>query len=458
MEIQEYIKLRAEYKVKNRGHYLFLETTKDGKTHVVRALKFLQALSFVLADGHLTIGEISDKISSLFKHQVNAMDILEIFHQHKCLFITSKEIINTKNKNARLKEIVGFLNSAHALPMDPYFSRQFTNLMIFVTNRCTQDCVYCFLEKDLKRDNNYNTLTMDDIQMLALQASKLNIRTVELCGGEPLERTDIISIIEAFTQYGLYVKLSTKRNFTEEFVLQLKKSHVNEFNISLDTISQEIAHKLIGNPNYAVSGLLKSVQLLIGYEIPFTIKTVVTSVNIHTIPQMVEKLYIMGCRNFEIMPYFNYSGDADREQLYPNQNDLNWLGLQLNNLSVRLNGINLNVFFDRINGDCGSKNKISFCSARSSGLVVHSDGTYGFCANSLDSRLRFSHIYKMTLAEAWDSQELHDFIFPSKDCYASTDCGNCKRFYECLPSRCHVRALKLYNNLWEKDSYCKGMC
>ena len=157
------------------------------------------------------------------------------------------------------------------------------------------------------------------------------------------------------------------------------------------------------------------------------------------------------------MPYFNYSIDPDREQLYPTPDALSWLNLQLKQLSALFAGIKLNVFFDSINGDCGSKNKISFCSARSSGLVVHSDGSYGFCANSLDARLRFSHIHKMTLAEAWDSQDLHDFIFPSKERYASTDCGNCKRFYDCLPRRCHVRALRLYNNLWEKDSYCEGV-
>ena len=61
------------------------------------------------------------------------------------------------------------------------------------------------------------------------------------------------------------------------------------------------------------------------------------------------------------------------------------------------------------------KGEGEICYARYSGLVIHSDGKYGFCANSLNEKLKFSSIREKTLEQIWNSPELIRFIFPDLD-------------------------------------------
>lgn len=438
-----YVQLKREYELKDCGSYLFVEKIDNPADRVSWALTIKQGIVFALADGSKTVNQIDEYVALCLRN--SSFQGVKIYHEYSAFFNFSPTPILPPRDN--LSELTNYIKHFDKANADPYFVRKLEHLMIFVTNTCFQRCSYCFLEQDLINKTS-DVLSLEFLNTIAYQAKALKIKTVELCGGEPLERVDIVDVVRAFTKYGLDVRMSTKHSFSENFAQQLADARIGEFGISIDTLSSDIASLLIQNRNYKVSSLVDSIRYAVKYNLPLKIKTVITSLNFYTIPELIEVLYDYGCRHFELIPFFNYSNSPEKEKFHATINDLDWLEAQLYTLESRLPEIRIE------RNKRGNKNCSSYCAARYSSLIIHANGRYGFCANSLDTRLQYGNVFDMTLKDAWLSPELHKYIFPNPLSYTSSRCGQCEQFFSCLPKRCLVRSIRFTNDLFSKDPYC----
>jgi len=109
-----------------------------------------------------------------------------------------------------------------------------------VTYRCQCRCKHCsvsnyFAEaKAGKRDE----LTTEQINDVLDQAVKMGIPKVDLFGGEPLLRKDVVDLVRYGARKGLYISLTTNAwLLTRDMTRRLKEAGISCINISLDSIN-----------------------------------------------------------------------------------------------------------------------------------------------------------------------------------------------------------------------------
>src|ERR1700757_2254146 len=80
-------------------------------------------------------------------------------------------------------------------------------LVAELTHRCPLHCVYCSNPLELtKRATELSTATWSRVFH---EAAEIGVLQADFTGGEPLARTDILELIRAARQSGLYVSLIT---------------------------------------------------------------------------------------------------------------------------------------------------------------------------------------------------------------------------------------------------------
>jgi uncharacterized radical SAM superfamily Fe-S cluster-containing enzyme len=117
-----------------------------------------------------------------------------------------------------------------------------TNLL--VTNRCDLRCSYCFMnagasghvyEPDLK--------TLRKIMLQARNTKPIGSKAIQITGGEPCIREDIIDIVEMAKELGFsHIQVNTngmKLAESVNFCKELKKAKVNTIYMSFDGVSKE---------------------------------------------------------------------------------------------------------------------------------------------------------------------------------------------------------------------------
>ena len=104
-------------------------------------------------------------------------------------------------------------------------------ISIEVTHNCTADCEHCDKGKKIK---NEIQATPEEYRRIYEEVRPL---MVQVSGGEPLLRKDILDIVRIFKNPGHlpYIVFITNASLlTEEKYLQLKEAGVDQFSISLD--------------------------------------------------------------------------------------------------------------------------------------------------------------------------------------------------------------------------------
>lgn len=449
MKVDKYIQLNHQYYLSNKGSYLILEYRNQEVNDIAMALSIYEGIIFCLADGSRTIKDIDNFLCTLYKNYTKSCAYIYKKYIHFFDESNSPFFVLRKGDCAVLLSYIR--NYGKKRLIDPYLSRSLDHLMIYVTTKCHFDCSYCFLEHDMK--NGEDDLPIATLKRIANEAKCANIKTIELCGGDPLDRPDIIEVIKAFSDQGLYVRLSTKHSFSDSFAIQVAGTGIGEIGISLDTISETIAKKLIANPSYSIKDVLTSIDALIKVGVPTKIKTVITSLNIFDIPRMINELYHLGCRCFELNPFFSLDSSHELEYLHAAQRDYVILENDISVLEKRFPDIKIERNFS-LSDTKKTEGCSTYCSARFSSLIIHANGQYGFCANSLDLRLRFGNVDSMSLYDAWNSQEFHRFLFPKQELFSDLKCGQCAEYYDCLPKRCLVRSIRSDGQVFGKDFIC----
>lgn len=127
-------------------------------------------------------------------------------------------------------------------------------LIIFgITFRCQCTCSHCYAgaghEGDKYTVDVKNELTFEEIKSLLDQAAKMGIPKIDLFGGEPLIRDDIVDIVAHGAKRGLYMAITTNAEYlTKDLVVTLKKAGVNCINISLDSVIERVHDRHRGRP------------------------------------------------------------------------------------------------------------------------------------------------------------------------------------------------------------------
>jgi cyclic pyranopterin phosphate synthase len=130
--------------------------------------------------------------------------------------------------------------SSEAAPLIDKYGRHVDYVRLSVTDRCDFRCVYCMSEKMTFLPRK-EVLSLEEIHRVARAFTQLGVRRIRLTGGEPLVRSNIMSLIENIGALpGLdELLITTNGSRLEAMADDLKRAGVSRINISLDSLDAD---------------------------------------------------------------------------------------------------------------------------------------------------------------------------------------------------------------------------
>lgn len=138
------------------------------------------------------------------------------------------------------------------------FQRRIDYVRLSVTDRCDFRCVYCMAE-NMTFVPKQHVLTLEEIHEIARAFVELGVGKVRLTGGEPLIRSNVLSLIQSLGQLpGLdQLVLTTNGSQLHRLAAPLRECGVKRINISLDSLQPRRFRQLTrhGNLDQVIAGI-----------------------------------------------------------------------------------------------------------------------------------------------------------------------------------------------------------
>jgi len=101
-----------------------------------------------------------------------------------------------------------------------FFNRKLRTLIFFITTKCQLKCKHCFYSSELNNPE-VNELTLKEIEKIADKIPSLEY--VQISGGEPFLRNDLIEVMEIFFKRGIKkIMIPSNGYLTKKIVSQAK--------------------------------------------------------------------------------------------------------------------------------------------------------------------------------------------------------------------------------------------
>ena len=120
------------------------------------------------------------------------------------------------------------------------FGRRVDYIRLSVTDRCDFRCVYCMTE-DMTFLPRSEILSLEEIYQVAHAFTELGVKKIRLTGGEPMVRSNVMSLIKRLGALpGLEeLLLTTNGAQLEKYSWSLKEAGLSRINISIDSLDAE---------------------------------------------------------------------------------------------------------------------------------------------------------------------------------------------------------------------------
>lgn len=120
------------------------------------------------------------------------------------------------------------------------FGREIDYIRLSVTDRCDFRCVYCMTE-DMTFLPRKQILSLEELYQVAKAFTELGVKKIRLTGGEPMVRSDVMTLIEQLGALPGLEELLLTTNGAQlgKFAEPLKQAGVNRINISIDSLDAE---------------------------------------------------------------------------------------------------------------------------------------------------------------------------------------------------------------------------
>jgi pyrroloquinoline quinone biosynthesis protein E len=167
-----------------------------------------------------------------------------------------------------------------------------------LTHRCPLQCPYCSNPIDLNRRSE--ELTTDEWRGVFQQSAALGVLQVHLSGGEPTLRRDLVDIIAAAHNAGLYSNLITAGvRLSRERLVSFADAGLDHVQVSIqDSDAQNADH--IANMKGAFDQKLATARWVRELDLPLTANVVVHRQNLDHIEDIIDLALRLGAHRLEI--------------------------------------------------------------------------------------------------------------------------------------------------------------
>ena len=167
-----------------------------------------------------------------------------------------------------------------------------------LTHRCPLSCPYCSNPVEMaKLDSELDTKTWARVFS---EASALGVLQLHLSGGEPASRRDLVALVNAAREAGLYTNLITSAiGLSERRLNQLDEAGLDHIQLSLQGTDAVMADD-VGGYRGGFDRKMKTVDWIRQIGFPLTLNFVLHRHNAHQLPRALELAQEMGARRIEI--------------------------------------------------------------------------------------------------------------------------------------------------------------
>ena len=275
-------------------------------------------------------------------------------------------------------------------------------LIAEVTHRCPLHCVYCSNPQELTaRSNELQTAVWTRVFQ---EAAQLGVMQLDLTGGEPLARPDLVPLIHAARAAGLYVNLITSGLPLDEKRLdELVAAGLDHFQLSFQGAREDAANEICGTKAHAQK--LCVLDWLKSRRVGLTLNFVLHRSNLDQLGKMLSIAENSSASRVEFahVQYYGWAF-ANREQLLPTREQVRHSIDFFRNAQERLRG-KLRVeyvvpdYYAKFPKPCmgGWASKAILITPRGEAMPCH--------AAAVIPGLRFENVREKSLREIWESSE-----------------------------------------------------
>src|SRR5712672_144669 len=321
-------------------------------------------------------------------------------------------------------------------------------LIAELTHRCPLHCVYC--SNPLELQNRANELTTETGSRVFKEAAELGVLQADLTGGEPLARTDVLELVRAARNAGLYVNLNTSGMPLDEARLaKLIEAGLDHLQLSFQGATEEIAAEISGTKSHAQK--LRVLDWLKRVRVAVTLNFVIHRSNIDQIEQMLALAESSSATRIEFanVQYYGWAY-ANRERLLPTRAQLDRSIEILKSAQERLRGkIRVEYvvpdYYAKYPKPCmgGWGRKVMLIAPDGSALPCH--------AAKVIPGLQFDNVKEKLLHDIWDQSEAFQKF--RGESWMHEPCKSCERRSQDFGG-CRCQALLLAGDAAATDPVC----
>jgi len=184
-------------------------------------------------------------------------------------------------------------------------------LLAELTHRCPLACPYC--SNPLALEGRAEELDTTTWARVFREAASMGVLQVHLSGGEPASRRDLVEIVAAARDAGLYTNLITSAiGLDHARLARLKDAGLDHVQLSLQDVDAETADHIALYPGAHVRKLAFA-QSVVGLGLALTINAVIHRANIEHVAGLAETAASLGAGRVEIA-HTQYYGWALRNR------------------------------------------------------------------------------------------------------------------------------------------------
>lgn len=437
---------------KEKGYILFYGMNDEIGAVERKAIDPVKAIILSLFNGKNTFEDVYNIYSYIFNVNYNKAQAVvdSVFNEFRQYFVEFNPYYHYITYNPEdfiipLEEIdltIGRLSAP-------------VSFIFLLTNKCYTNCIYCYAEKAPVKQEDL--LAKERIHSLLDEAKSIGVINITLSGGDPLAYEGIFDLLKKIKENNIYPFLSTKKYIDEETAIKLKDSGIEKIQLSIDTLNDFVAEKIVGVPNYATH-MIQSIKNLNRVNIKVQINSVITSVNKDYVKDLIYGLSQYDIEILRITPYGKsiYRND---DSYFLTKNDCDRISEIIEEYKNKCNKIKIKFsgFTNYNNKTLEEYMKRSKCTAGYESFVIHPEGSVTLC-EEMPRKPEFivGNIKKNTLMDIWNSDEIIKQLIPPRDKFIGTACYDCFEFFICHAGlgRCFRNSLKAYGTAYAPAPGC----
>ena len=187
-----------------------------------------------------------------------------------------------------------------------------------LTHRCPLACPYCSNPIQLK--SAAQELDTQDWIKVFQQAADMGVLHLHLSGGEPASRRDLVELVKAAVECGLYTNLITSGiGINKKRLDALAEAGLDHVQLSIQGVDQKTAD-LVGGYKGGYQRKLELAAWVHATGIPLTVNAVCHRSNMDQVPAIIDLAQELGARRLEIATVqFHGWAVKNRGQLMPTE-------------------------------------------------------------------------------------------------------------------------------------------